>query len=119
MIPVIAPLGAGRNGETFNVNGDTAAGAIAGALKADRLLLLTDVAGVKERRPGEVVTELTAGAEVRGPDRRGRDRRRHDPQDRNRACTPSRPACAPWSSSTAACRMPCCWSCSPNTAPGR
>ncbi|WP_380056604.1 acetylglutamate kinase [Falsihalocynthiibacter sp. SS001] len=58
-IPVIAPLGAGRNGETFNVNGDTAAGAIAGALKADRLLLLTDVAGVKDES-GEVVTELTA-----------------------------------------------------------
>jgi len=58
MIPVIAPLGAGRNGETFNVNGDTAAGAIAGALAADRLLLLTDVAGVKDAS-GEVVTELT------------------------------------------------------------
>mgnify|MGYP000406847030 CR=1 FL=1 len=59
MIPVIAPLGAGRNGETFNVNGDTAAGAIAGALKADRLLLLTDVSGVKNSE-GDVVTELKA-----------------------------------------------------------
>ncbi|WP_299627975.1 acetylglutamate kinase [uncultured Tateyamaria sp.] len=59
MIPVIAPLGAGRNGETFNINGDTAAGAIAGALKADRLLLLTDVSGVKNAE-GEVVTDLTA-----------------------------------------------------------
>ncbi|MBF9051659.1 acetylglutamate kinase [Roseobacter sp. HKCCD9010] len=58
MIPVVAPLGAGRNGETFNVNGDTAAGAIAAALKADRLLLLTDVAGVKNA-DGEVVTELS------------------------------------------------------------
>ena len=58
MIPVIAPLGAGRDGETFNVNGDTAAGAIAGALKADRLLLLTDVAGVKDAS-GAVVTELS------------------------------------------------------------
>ena len=56
-IPVIAPLGAGRNGETFNVNGDTAAGAVAKALKADRLLLLTDVAGVKNAQ-GDVVTEL-------------------------------------------------------------
>ena len=46
-IPVVAPIGAGRAGETFNVNGDTAAGAIAAAMKADRLLLLTDVAGVK------------------------------------------------------------------------
>ncbi|SHE64365.1 N-acetylglutamate kinase [Ruegeria intermedia] len=60
VIPVIAPLGAGRNGETFNVNGDTAAGAIASALKADRLLLLTDVSGVKNAA-GEVVTELKAG----------------------------------------------------------
>lgn len=60
VIPVIAPLGAGRNGETFNVNGDTAAGAIASALKADRLLLLTDVSGVKNAA-GDVVTELKAG----------------------------------------------------------
>ncbi|MGV6839697.1 MAG: acetylglutamate kinase [Planktomarina sp.] len=63
MIPVIAPLGAGDEGETFNINGDTAAGAIAAALKADRLLLLTDVAGVKNAK-GEVVTELTA-AQIR------------------------------------------------------
>lgn len=58
MIPVIAPLGAGRDGATLNVNGDTAAGAIAASLEADRLLLLTDVAGVKNAE-GEVVTELT------------------------------------------------------------
>ncbi|MEJ6404711.1 acetylglutamate kinase [Yoonia sp. 2307UL14-13] len=59
-IPVIAPLGMGRNGETFNINGDTAAGAIAGALKADRLLLLTDVAGVKDKS-GQVLTEIAPG----------------------------------------------------------
>ena len=59
IIPVVAPVGTGtRENETFNVNGDTAAGAIAGALKADRLLLLTDVQGVKNAE-GEVVTELT------------------------------------------------------------
>jgi acetylglutamate kinase len=58
-IPVIAPLGAGRAGETFNINGDTAAGAIAGALNADRLLLLTDVEGVKDAS-GDVLTELTS-----------------------------------------------------------
>lgn len=57
IIPVIAPIGAGRDGETFNVNGDTAAGAIAASLKADRLLLLTDVSGVKNAE-GEVLTEL-------------------------------------------------------------
>lgn len=58
-IPVIAPLGSGRDGETFNINGDTMAGAIAGALNADRLLLLTDVAGVKNAK-GDVLTELSA-----------------------------------------------------------
>lgn len=57
-IPVIAPLGMGRDGETFNINGDTVAGAIAGALQADRLLLLTDVAGVKGK-DGEVLTEMS------------------------------------------------------------
>ncbi|HMB12653.1 MAG TPA: acetylglutamate kinase [Roseovarius sp.] len=59
IIPVIAPLGAGRNGETFNINGDTAAGAVAAALKADRLLLLTDIDGVRDAA-GRVVTELSA-----------------------------------------------------------
>ncbi|MEO1140456.1 MAG: acetylglutamate kinase [Pseudomonadota bacterium] len=57
-IPVIAPLGAGHNGETFNINGDTAAGAVASALTADRLLLLTDVDGVRGA-DGKVLTELT------------------------------------------------------------
>jgi acetylglutamate kinase len=60
IIPVVAPVATGMaENETFNVNGDTAAGAIAGALQADRLLLLTDVAGVKDES-GEVVTNLSA-----------------------------------------------------------
>ena len=46
MIPVIAPIGFGPNGETFNINADAAAGAIASAMGARRFLLLTDVAGV-------------------------------------------------------------------------
>ena len=46
MIPVIAPIGFGPKGETFNINADTAAGAIAAAIGAKRFLLLTDVAGV-------------------------------------------------------------------------
>ncbi|SFD70340.1 acetylglutamate kinase [Roseivivax sediminis] len=59
IIPVIAPVATGMDpNETFNVNGDTAAGAIAGALAADRLLLLTDVPGVKDAA-GEVVTQLS------------------------------------------------------------
>lgn len=59
IIPVVAPVGTGSaDNETFNVNGDTAAGAIAGALRADRLLLLTDVAGVKDPS-GAVVPQLS------------------------------------------------------------
>ncbi|GIX14478.1 MAG: acetylglutamate kinase [Paracoccaceae bacterium] len=58
-IPVLAPVGAGRGGETFNVNGDTFAGAIAGGMKAERLLLLTDVPGVRNAE-GEVLTQITA-----------------------------------------------------------
>jgi acetylglutamate kinase len=57
-IPVVAPVGVGRQGETYNVNADTAAGAIAGALKAERLLLLTDVEGVKDAE-GDVITDLS------------------------------------------------------------
>ncbi len=49
LIPVLAPIAAGPNGETFNVNADTFAGYIAGALKAKRLLLLTDVPGVLDK----------------------------------------------------------------------
>jgi len=49
LIPVLAPLATSRNGQTFNVNADTFAGAVAGALKAKRLLLLTDVPGVLDK----------------------------------------------------------------------
>ncbi len=58
LIPVIAPIGVGRDGQTYNINGDTMAGAIAAGMKADRLLLLTDVSGVKDAR-GNVITELS------------------------------------------------------------
>ncbi len=49
MIPVIAPVAPGRDGHTYNVNADTFAGAIAGAVKAARLLFLTDVPGVLDK----------------------------------------------------------------------
>jgi acetylglutamate kinase len=49
IIPVIAPIGMGARGETFNINADTVAGAVAGAVKAERLVLLTDVEGVLDR----------------------------------------------------------------------
>ena len=58
LIPVIAPIAIGTAGETFNINGDTAAGAIAGAMQASRLLLLTDVPGVKDGS-GAVLDEMT------------------------------------------------------------
>jgi len=48
-IPVIAPIGVGRKGETFNINADTVAGAVSCALKAERLILLTDVEGVLDQ----------------------------------------------------------------------
>ncbi|MDG2474258.1 MAG: acetylglutamate kinase [Paracoccaceae bacterium] len=57
-IPVVAPIGIGKDGQTYNVNADTAAGAIASALLADRLLLLTDVDGVKNKE-GNLLTKLS------------------------------------------------------------
>jgi len=57
MIPVIAPIAAGPNGETYNINADTMAGAIASALGAARLFLLTDVAGVLDKQ-GSLLTDL-------------------------------------------------------------
>jgi acetylglutamate kinase len=58
MIPVIAPVSAGEGGETYNINADTAAGAIAAAVGASRLLLLTDVAGVLDK-DGKLLENLT------------------------------------------------------------
>jgi acetylglutamate kinase len=58
MIPVIAPIGAGEDGHTYNINADTMAGAIAAALGAARLFLLTDVAGVLGK-DGTLLTDLT------------------------------------------------------------
>ncbi len=58
IIPVIAPIAPCDNGQTFNINADTMAGAIAAALGATRLFLLTDVEGVLSK-DGELMTELT------------------------------------------------------------
>ncbi len=59
IIPVIAPTGVGASGETYNINADTAAGAIAGAAGASRLLFLTDVAGVLDKQ-GNLIPDMTA-----------------------------------------------------------
>ncbi len=57
MIPVVAPIGVGADGHTYNINADTMAGAVAAALGATRLFLLTDVAGVLDKS-GELLTDL-------------------------------------------------------------
>ncbi len=63
LIPVIAPVGMDAHGQTYNINADTVAGAVAGALGATRLLMLTDVPGVLDRE-GRLIPEMTV-AEVR------------------------------------------------------
>ena len=59
LIPVLAPISMGEDGETYNVNADTFAGAIAGALRAKRLLFLTDVPGVLDA-DGKLIEQLSA-----------------------------------------------------------
>ena len=61
LIPVIAPIGLGADGETYNINADTVAGAVAGAVAASRLLLLTDVVGVLDKK-GRLIPELDVRA---------------------------------------------------------
>jgi acetylglutamate kinase len=63
-IPVIAPIGVSEAGQTFNINADTVAGALAGALKAKRMLMLTDIAGVLDG-DGQLIRQMTV-AEARG-----------------------------------------------------
>jgi acetylglutamate kinase len=63
LVPVIAPVGFGPDGQTYNINADTAAGAIAAAARAKRLLMLTDVAGVLDKT-GKLIEDLTV-AQVR------------------------------------------------------
>jgi len=63
IVPVIAPIGVGKAGETYNINADTVAGAVAGAMKAERLILLTDVEGVLDREK-KLIQRLTV-AEAR------------------------------------------------------
>jgi acetylglutamate kinase len=57
-VPVIAPIGVAEDGRTYNVNADTVAGAVAGALDAKRMLLLTDVPGVKDKS-GQIIRQMT------------------------------------------------------------
>ena len=58
-VPIISPLGKGKNNQTYNINGDTAAGAIAKSLKCRRLLLMTNVEGVLDKEK-KLITEITS-----------------------------------------------------------
>ena len=66
-IPVISTLGCDREGNTYNINGDTAAACIAGALGAERLIMMTDIAGVLRDRndPSTLIPELTIGEAIK------------------------------------------------------
>lgn len=68
-IPVIAPVGVGEDGQAYNVNADLVAGAIAGALKAEKLIYLTDVEGVKDEK-GSLISTLEV-SEIEGLIERG------------------------------------------------
>ncbi len=65
LIPVIAPVGIGEDGQTYNINADTVAGAVAGALNAHRLLMLTDVAGVLDEHKA-LIPQITINEVERG-----------------------------------------------------
>ena len=68
-VPVVAPIGVSEDGETYNINADTVAGALAGSLKAKRMLLLTDVRGVLDKN-GELIRKMSL-AEAREAIRSG------------------------------------------------
>ena len=91
LIPVISTIGADADGQAYNINADTAAGAIAEALGAEKLIYLTDVAGPagRRRRPDCLISRLSADA-ARLLIADGTHHRRHDPQDRGLPRTPSR-----------------------------
>jgi acetylglutamate kinase len=62
-VPVIAPIGAGEGGEAYNINGDTAAAAVAAAVSAEKFILLTDVAGVLDAKGARISTMTGEEAE--------------------------------------------------------
>ena len=87
-IPVIAPIGIGLDGETYNINADLVAGKIAEALQAEKFILLTDVAGIQDK-DDKLLPTLTA-AEAEALIAEGRHSRRDDPQGRVLYCRAAR-----------------------------
>ena len=117
LIPVIAPVAPGLDGETYNVNADTFAGAVAGALGASRLLFLTDVPGVLDGS-GKVIKELRV-AEVKKLIADGTISGGMIPKVETCIGGAGTAASRASSSSTARRRMRCCWSSIPTTVPAR
>ncbi len=113
---MIAPVAPGRDGHTYNINADTFAGAIAGALNAVRLLFLTDVPGVLDAK-GQLIKELSVG-QARALIADGTISGGMIPKVET--CIEAiQAASRVSSSSTARPPMPCCSNCSPKAVPAR
>ena len=115
-IPVVASVGADREGNSYNINADEAAGAVARALGAYKIMFLTDVAGLAARSRRIPTASSPRPARTRSRPRSGH-RRGHAPQARRLPGRDRRRGVASPTSSTAACPTRCCSSCSPT--PGR
>ena len=114
-IPVVASVGADREGNSYNINADEAAAAIAVALHARAAVFLTDVRGwLRDPADPESLIAQASVEQVRHA--LDGDRRRHAAEARRRASTPSRAASARPRSSTGASRTRCCSSSSPTPA---
>ena len=113
-MPVISPVGFGRDGSSYNINADVAAGEIASACGAERLIFLTDVAGILDDQ-GNLISEIKA-AELRPS--WARPSAAACTSRRRRCCTRWPAGCAPSTSSTAARRTAWSPSCSPITGWG-
>ncbi len=81
-LPVIAPIGVGDDGQSYNINADTAAAAIAGALHAEKFIMLTDVPGVllDVHDPASLISSVTV-SDAAHAHRDRANQRRHDPQN--------------------------------------
>ena len=116
-IPVIAPVGTDGQGNTYNINGDTAAGKLASALGAEKLVILTDIEGLcNDIKVRDVISYLNI-QDVKALQRQGHHRRRHDPPRSTAASRPSRRASPASTSSTAASPTPYSTRPSPPKAP--
>ena len=115
-MPVISPVGFGKDGSSYNINADVAAGEIAAACGAERLIFLTDVAGILDD-DGTLISEIRAAGA--GSASWARASRAACTSRCRRCCTRWRAACAPCTSSTGASPTASSPSCSPTAASAR